>query len=133
MTEQVGPLPAVVVSRSLWPTRLPCYGRAGILTGDEGVQSDGVLATADLGTLVMAYIRQIREDEATGRLKDVFAAGRAREGKLANIIKVMGLDARSAESSVKLYLSLMKSANALDAPRRELLAAVVSNVNECYY
>ncbi len=61
------------------------------------------------------------------------SAGRAREGKLANIIKVMGLDARSAESSVKLYLSLMKSANALDAPRREMLAAVVSNVTDCYY
>jgi len=27
----------------------------------------------------------------------------------------------------------MKSTNALDAVRRELLAAVVSNVNDCFY
>ena len=39
----------------------------------------------------------------------------------------------SAEVSVDLQYFLMKSDNALSAARRELLAAVVSNINDCYY
>ena len=31
------------------------------------------------------------------------------------------------------YLKLMKSPNGLSAARREMLAAVVSNLNDCYY
>ena len=81
----------------------------------------------------MAYIRQIQESEATGLLKDVYATGRARAGEVANIIKVMGLDPRAAKASMQFYVALMRSSNALDAPRREMLAAVVSNVNDCYY
>jgi alkylhydroperoxidase family enzyme len=34
---------------------------------------------------------------------------------------------------MQLYISLMKSPNALSPARRELIAAVVSNVNDCYY
>jgi hypothetical protein len=34
---------------------------------------------------------------------------------------------------MQFYVTLMKTPNALGAARREMLAAVVSNVNECYY
>lgn len=81
----------------------------------------------------MAYIRQVAEDEATGLIKQVYDAGRGRYGSVANIIKVMSRDARSTQGSMGFYLSIMKGENALAAPRRELLAAVVSNVNDCYY
>ena len=52
---------------------------------------------------------------------------------MANIIRVMSLDGRSTQASMQFYVSLMKSSNALDPARREMLAAVVSNINECYY
>ena len=81
----------------------------------------------------MAYIRQIQESEATGLLKGVYTAGRARAGEVAKIIQVMGLDPCAAKASMRFYVALMRSANALDASRREMLAAVVSNVNDCYY
>jgi alkylhydroperoxidase family enzyme len=81
----------------------------------------------------MAYIRQIQEGEAQGLLKQIYDQGAARAGKVANIIKVMGLDPTTVAASMQLYLALMKSPNALGAARRELLAAVVSNVNDCYY
>jgi alkylhydroperoxidase family enzyme len=45
----------------------------------------------------------------------------------------MSHDANVAAESMRFYARLMKSPNALDAARRELLAAVVSNVNDCYY
>ena len=81
----------------------------------------------------MAFIRQIGEDEARGPLRAVYDAGRARYGGVANIIRVMSRDAASVQASMQLYLSVMKSPNALSPARREMLATVVSNVNDCYY
>ena len=81
----------------------------------------------------MAFVSQVGETEATGVLQRVYAAAQSRAGSVANIIKVMSLDGRSVQGSMQFYVSLMKTPNALDAPRREMLATVVSNVNECYY
>lgn len=81
----------------------------------------------------MAFIQQIEESKATGLLKKIYDAGKSRAGKVANIIKVMSQDSQSTQASMQLYVSLMKQPNALSAARREMLAAVVSNVNDCYY
>lgn len=81
----------------------------------------------------MAFISQVGEADATGVLQRVYAAAQSRAGTVANIIRVMSLDGRSVQGSMQFYVSLMKSPNALDAARREMLATVVSNVNECYY
>ena len=81
----------------------------------------------------MAYIDQVAEEAATGPLAQIYAAARARAGGVANILKVMSRDAPTLQGSMMLYINLMKSPNALSAARRELLAAVVSNVNDCYY
>ena len=81
----------------------------------------------------MAYVKQIDENEATGALKLVYDSAKSRAGKVANIIKVMSLDSRSNQASIQFYVSLMKSPNALDAACREMLAAVVSNANACFY
>ncbi len=81
----------------------------------------------------MAFIRQINDEDATGPLARLYAAAQSRAGTVANIIKVMSLDPRSAQGSMGFYASLMKQPNALSPARREMLAAVVSNVNDCYY
>ena len=81
----------------------------------------------------MAYITQIHESEATERLEKVYEAAEARAGGVANILKVMSQDPATLETSMRFYVSLMKSENALSNARKEMLAAVVSNVNDCYY
>ncbi len=81
----------------------------------------------------MAFIKQVGDDEATGILRRVYDAARGRAGGVANIIRVMSRDGRSVQGSMQFYTSLMKTDNALSASRREMLAAVVSNINECYY
>jgi alkylhydroperoxidase family enzyme len=81
----------------------------------------------------MAYIRQIAESDATGPLAAVYEAAVKRAGRIANIIRVMSRDGASAAASMQFYVSLMKSPTGLSPARREMLAAVVSNVNECYY
>ncbi|MDA0808099.1 MAG: hypothetical protein O2945_13375 [Planctomycetota bacterium] len=81
----------------------------------------------------MAWINLIREPEATGPLSKLYESSRNRAGYIAQIIQVMSRDANIAAESMRFYVRLMKSPNALNAARRELLATVVSNVNDCYY
>lgn len=81
----------------------------------------------------MSWIEQISEEDATGRLARLYDTSRERGGAVANIIQVMSRDARTAEQSIAFYVALMKSPNALSPARREMLATVVSNVNDCYY
>ena len=81
----------------------------------------------------MAWIRQIPEAEAHGPLKQIYVAATQRAGGVANIIRIMSQDAATTEASMAFYVRLMKSPNALEPARREMLAAVVSNINDCYY
>ncbi len=81
----------------------------------------------------MPFINQIEPDNATGRLKRIYDAAMKRAGYVAGIIKIMSQDPRSAEGSMGFYGSLMKAKNELSPTRREMLAAVVSNVNDCFY
>jgi len=81
----------------------------------------------------MAYVEQTDEEDAVGSVANVYGAARERAGGVANIIKVMSGDVRSLKGSMQFYVSLMKSTNALSPARREMLATVVSNANDCYY
>lgn len=81
----------------------------------------------------MAWIDLVQESSATGALARLYKSARDRAGYIAQIIQVMSRDAGVAEESMRFYVRLMKSPNALSGARREMLAAVVSNVNDCYY
>jgi uncharacterized peroxidase-related enzyme len=81
----------------------------------------------------MAFLRLTSESEATGTLKRVYEAARSRAGHVANIIKVMSRDVETAEASIQFYVRLMRSENALSRARKEMLATVVSCINDCYY
>lgn len=81
----------------------------------------------------MAYIKQVSIAEATGKTKELYQSAVRRAGGVANIIRIMSRDGSSASASMGLYVSLMKSGNSLSPARREMLAAVVSNANDCFY
>lgn len=81
----------------------------------------------------MAYIQQVPIDAATGPTKQLYKAAQDRAGGVANIIRVMSQDGVSASASMALYVSIMKSENGLSGARKEMLATVVSNANDCFY
>lgn len=81
----------------------------------------------------MPFINQINPDSATGRLKRIYDAAMKRAGYVAGIIKIMSQDPASCEASMGFYGSLMKTENELSPAKREMLATVVSNVNDCFY
>jgi len=81
----------------------------------------------------MAWIRQVPDDEAEGELARIYEAARARAGGVANIIRVQSQRPRQLATFMKFYVELMQGETALPRREKELLAAVTSQVNGCFY
>jgi hypothetical protein len=81
----------------------------------------------------MAFIEQVSPENATGSVGRLYQSAIQRAGGIANIIRVMSQDGTSAAGSMGFYVAVMKSENSLSAAQREMLATVVSNVNDCFY
>ena len=81
----------------------------------------------------MAHLRLTDVDEATGLLKDEYAAAVGRAGKVFNIVKSMSLRPRVLKRSMDLYTEIMFAPCGLSRQERELLAPVVSRQNDCHY
>ena len=63
----------------------------------------------------------------------LYKTAQDRAGGVANIIRVMSQDGISAVASMGFYVAVMKSENGLSGARKEMLATVVSNANNCFY
>ncbi len=81
----------------------------------------------------MPWIQQVPIDEATGRLREQFDAAMRRAGRVWNIVHIMSLNPRVLESSMRLYIDVMKGRSPLTRAQRELLATVVSAELDCHY
>jgi uncharacterized peroxidase-related enzyme len=81
----------------------------------------------------VAHLRLVEEDQATGALADEYAAARARAGKIFNIVKAMSLSPGTLRASMGLYREIMFGPSELSRAERELLATLVSRVNDCHY
>ena len=81
----------------------------------------------------MAWIPMIKEDKAEAELKDWYDKLRVPWGGVDNIMKIHSLNVNTLKGHYELYLSAMKSTKDLSYKQREMIAVVVSNVNQCHY
>jgi uncharacterized peroxidase-related enzyme len=81
----------------------------------------------------MAWIKMIREKEASGALKEEYERALRRAGKVFNILKIQSLNPEILHASMDLYLTAMHGPSGLSRAERELLAVVVSWANHCFY
>jgi len=81
----------------------------------------------------MTWIRTISDDDATGPLKDQFDAAIQRAGKVYNIVRIMSLNPAALRDSMAMYRTLMFGPSPLPRYLREMIATVVSRVNNCLY
>lgn len=81
----------------------------------------------------MAWIDVINEDEATGRLADLYAKMVEPWGGVDNIMKIHSLNVPSLNAHFEIYKTLMRGRSDLTRVQREMIAVVVSAVNRCYY
>lgn len=82
----------------------------------------------------MAWIETKREDQWTGPLADQFEAVVDRtHGRVDNIMQIHSLDPAGMEAHLAVYTAAMASTKTLRKVEREIIAVVVSNINECNY
>ncbi|RMG67159.1 MAG: peroxidase [Calditrichaeota bacterium] len=81
----------------------------------------------------MPWIRMIAEEEAEGKLKEIYQELISKRGKLSNIMQVQSLNPEAMKAHMDLYLSVMFRRSGLSRAEREMMAVVVSAANRCDY
>ncbi len=82
----------------------------------------------------MAWIKVIDEDEADGELGQLYEKYTDSSwGGVDNILKIHSLNAPSLKAHYELYKTVMRGSRDLSRMRREMIAVVVSALNQCAY
>lgn len=81
----------------------------------------------------MSWIKELDKDNAENKLRDIYCRIEKERGKLSNIMKVHSLNPHTMESHMDLYMDIMFKNRSLSREECELIAVVVSTLNECDY
>ena len=81
----------------------------------------------------MAWIQMIHEDDAEGRLAELYTKLTEPWGGVDNIMKIHSLNVKSLVGHFELYKTLMRGRSDLSRVQREMIAVVVSAINHCKY
>jgi alkylhydroperoxidase family enzyme len=83
--------------------------------------------------VLVAWITTVSLAEATGLLRAEYDAAIARAGRVWQIVRIMSLGPPALKHSLALYATVMRGPSPLSRAQREMLAVVVSKVNDCHY
>lgn len=75
----------------------------------------------------------IPEDKAETELREWYDKLREPWGGVDNIMKIHSINIKTLKGHYELYLSAMKGTRELSHKQREMVAVVVSTVNQCHY
>lgn len=81
----------------------------------------------------MAFIEVIQEQEAEGKLKEIYDELISKRGKIAEVHKIQSLNPESIVNHMDLYMTVMFGKSPLKRVQREMIAVVVSKANNCEY
>ncbi len=82
----------------------------------------------------MTWIKTIDRTEAEGKLKQIYDRIKPDENAdIPEVLKKHSLNPEVLRGHVKLYKAIMYGKSNLSRSVREMIATVVSNVNECHY
>ena len=80
----------------------------------------------------MSYIREIEPEEAEGELKEVYRRiVDVRGGRLSPVTRVMSLHPKGMEAVFKTGDVVAHGSSTLGGRREEMIATLISNVNNC--
>ena len=81
----------------------------------------------------MAWIRMIDEEDAEGRLRELYGRMTEPWGGVDNILKVHSLNPPSLKGHFELYKAVMRGRSPLSRAQREMIVVAVSQANRCHY
>ena len=81
----------------------------------------------------MAWIREILPENADDDLAEVYGRVAEPDGTVDNILRVHSLHPKLLADHFELYITALKGSSPLSRAQREMIAVVVSTLNECHY
>jgi alkylhydroperoxidase family enzyme len=82
----------------------------------------------------VAWIETTREDEWDGQLAQMYGRVVDREhGRVDNIMQIHSLDPEAMDGHLGVYSAAMSGTRTLRKVERELIALLVSDINDCHY
>jgi alkylhydroperoxidase family enzyme len=82
----------------------------------------------------MAWIEMVEEPEATGVLGELYGRTTDPEyGRVDNILRIHSLHPEGLRTHYELYREVMTGTRTLRKVEREMIALVVSVINNCHY
>jgi len=81
----------------------------------------------------MAWIDTINEGDANGSLKDQYEKLKDSQSGVDNILKIHSLNPESLDAHVRLYKTIMYGKSPIRRVNREMIAVLVSSINQCHY
>ena len=81
----------------------------------------------------MAWIEIVSEDTASPELKSIYTHQQMQAGAVANILKIHSLAPAILQAHLQFYSAVMHAPGALSRKHREMIAVLVSALNECHY
>jgi alkylhydroperoxidase family enzyme len=81
-----------------------------------------------------AWIHMVEEHEAEGELKEYYDQMKDPDsGEVDNILRIHGQHPATLHAHSVLYKTVMYGKSKIRRPEREMIAVVVSALNECHY
>lgn len=81
----------------------------------------------------MAYISYVEYDDASPELRALYERFGAPKEDVDNILRIHGPNPPSLTGHYEFYATLMRGKSDLTRVQREMIAVVVSAINECHY
>ena len=81
----------------------------------------------------MAWIPYADDDDSPAELREIYKKIRPGGGKPDNVLRIHSLNPHSLQVHYDLYRHLMYGPSDLSRAEREMIAVVVSRVNDCHY
>ena len=81
----------------------------------------------------MAFIDYIEYDDAPPELAKIYKKLYGSRRDIANIVRISGVTPKALEGHIALYRGVMAGKNGLTPQQREMIAVVVSGINQCHY
>ena len=81
----------------------------------------------------MAFIKYIPYDKASDELKALYDKYGGKDKMPANIVRIAGFNPKAMAAHLDFYRAIMFGKSPLSRDQREMIAVVVSAINECHY
>ncbi|MDF1544035.1 MAG: carboxymuconolactone decarboxylase family protein [bacterium] len=81
----------------------------------------------------MAFIDYIQYDDASEQLRALYDQYKNAKGSVANIVRIAGPNPAAMKGHIDFYRAIMFGKSPLSRHQREMIAVVVSVINQCHY